>query len=443
MAEMTVVVNNEETFELEQSSTTDSDTLRDSGISIPFDHAPIAFALPEILDDDVQAVAETLRSGWLTTGKVCEQFEADLAAYLGADHVVAVSSATTAEEICLAFLGQKRGQLRIGVPTWTFASTALAVHRTNHVPVLLDVDSDQLNLSADSLDAAIKHAGLDAVVGVHFAGTPMEASIRQLCQENGLVLVEDAAHAIGASDDRGLIRGSEPTLAACYSFYATKNLPIGEGGAIATHSEELASFARTFRLHGMSADAMDRYSTPGRHAYDILHPGIKANLPDPAAALGISQLKRFARNQLYRRQLIMRYRRNLMRIGEIRFAPAAVHEGSADHLAVIVVDSQARRDAIIKHLASCNIGSSVHFRPLHTLSWFRGRVSIGPSGVRNADSLDGRVMSLPLHIGMTVADIDAVSAQVALASLTFGQEDPVESAAGLVHVSSNEGHQPY
>ena len=253
---------------------------------------PIAFARPAMDDVDKAAVLRTLESGWITTGPECAKFEEELASYLGASHVITASSATTAEEICLAYLGEPKGR-RIGVPTWTFASSALAIHRTGHIPVLLDVDPDDLNVSAESLKQAISNGGLDGLVGVHFAGNAVNAEIREICATENMDYIEDAAHALGTSDERGLIRGSDGTLAAFYSFYATKNLPMGEGGAIATDDAQLAEFPRTYRLHGMSADAVNRYASPGKHQYDIIHPGIKANLSDLHATIGRSQLARF------------------------------------------------------------------------------------------------------------------------------------------------------
>ena len=252
-------------------------------------------------------------------------------------------------------------------------------------------------------------------MGVHFAGNAVNKEIREICAEEDIPYIEDAAHALGTRDERGLIRGSDETLAACFSFYATKNLPMGEGGAIATDNDELAEFAKTYRLHGMSADAVDRYSRPGAHSYDILHPGIKANLPDLQAAIGRSQLARFEKMQGKRHDLVLRYRKNLCDVPGLEFVPGERPSGSADHLVVIRLAEPGARDLVIAHLAEHQVGSSVHFIPLHMFSWFAKNVEIGPSGVANADSNDGFVMSLPLHIGLTMSDVDRVSGLVAQA----------------------------
>lgn len=372
----------------------------------------LLFSRPEILPEDIAAVLRVLESGWITTGQEGRSFEQELSEYVGVDHVVTVSSATTAEEICLAFLDLPAGS-RVAVPTWTFVSTALAVERVGCVPVLLDVDRDTLNLSESHLADAIAD-GIDAVVGVHYGGTPLSASLRDMCAAAKVPLVEDAAHAFGTIDDRGFVAG-QGTAGACYSFYATKNLTTGEGGAIATDNPDLAEFARKYRLHGMSSDAVDRYSRPGAHTYDVTVPGLKANMPDLLAALGRSQLQRFSASQERRRELVLRYRECLEQ-AELRFIPGEHHSGSADHLAVVDMLDAARRDAVIVALTEAQIGASVHFRPLHTFSWYtNGNAEIGRHGLEVADSLDGQVMSLPLHVNMTPDDVERVCQVVATA----------------------------
>ena len=221
----------------------------------------VPFAVPDLDADDVAAVARVLESGWLTTGAECLGLEADLGAYLGADHVVAMSSCTAALDTAVAYLDLPPGS-RIGVPTWTFVSSALCAVHLGHRPVLLDVDADTLNLSVESLDAALRDpapdGGLDAVVGVHFGGVALSPAIHERCAEAGVPLIEDAAHALGTRDHRGLVAG-RGSAGACLSFYATKNLTSAEGGALVTDDADLADFARSYRLHGLSRDAWARY----------------------------------------------------------------------------------------------------------------------------------------------------------------------------------------
>ncbi|MCB1031407.1 MAG: DegT/DnrJ/EryC1/StrS aminotransferase family protein, partial [Acidimicrobiales bacterium] len=243
---------------------------------VPLANTPIAFAIPEVTDEDVAAVTAVLRSGWLTTGTEALAFESELSTYLGGSDVIAVSSCTTALEIALAHLRLPQGS-RVGVPAWTFASTGLAAVRNGLQPVLVDVEPDTLNLSAKALDAEAPN--LQAVIPVHFAGTAVSAEVHETAGRHGLHVIEDAAHALGTTDHRGKI-GSPGTSPTCFSFYATKNLSSGEGGAIATTDPDLAKFARTYRLHGMDADAWARYRPGAKAGYDITEPGIKANFPD-------------------------------------------------------------------------------------------------------------------------------------------------------------------
>lgn len=369
----------------------------------------IRFSAPDVGDDEVAAATRALLSGWITTGEECLSLESELAAYLDVEHVVAVSSCTAALEIASAHLGLPRGA-RIGVPTWTFVSTALAPYHRGLRPVPLDIDLTTFNLSVDALRAAIDGpGGLDAVIGVHFAGTPMAPEIHQVCAEAGIPLIEDAAHALGASDHRGRIAG-QGTAGACFSFYATKNLTSAEGGALATDDADLAAFAQSFRLHGLSRDAWARY-TPGARtgSYDIVGDGLKANLPDVLAAVARAQLGRFDELQARRRTMATAYREHLATIEGVRVVPTSPHPGSADHLMVVVLPEHADREMVQKQMSAESIGTSIHFRPLHTFSWFAHQgLDSGPGGTPNADSVADRVLSLPFHTQLSDADIERV-----------------------------------
>ncbi len=386
------------------ATTNQADGGADHGATAPANDAPIMFAVPDITEDDIAAVTRTLRSGWLTTGGECQQLEEDLAAHVGADHVVGVSSCTAALEITIAHLRLRPGA-RIGVPAWTFVSTALAAVHNRLQVVLIDVDPDTLNLDPAALAAALAE-GLEAVIAVHFGGVPVPREIHDLCQTAGVPLIEDAAHALGATDHRGAVGSAGPSP-ACFSFYATKNLTSAEGGAIATNDAALAAFARSYRLHGMSNDALQRYRPGGSVTYDLVEPGIKANLPDVLAALARSQLRRFDAMQARRRAILRRYRHNLQPTG-LRFVPLAEADGSADHLAVILLPEGADRDATISGLKAVGIHPSMHFRPLHHFSWFETHALVGPGGLSVCDRAAPRAMSLPLHIGLSDGDVDRV-----------------------------------
>ena len=364
---------------------------------------PILFSVPDISEADIAAVVAVLRSRWITTGSECTELERELEEHLGCRYAVAVSSCTAAMEIALAHLRLPPGS-RVGVPAWTFVSTALAAVHNQLQPVLLDVEPDTLNLSPASLQAALDE-GLDAVIAVHFGGVPVSRAIHDLCAAAAVPLIEDAAHALGASDHRGLIGGGSGT--ACFSFYATKNLTSAEGGAIATNSADLAEFARSYRLHGMSADSWARYRPGGAATYDVVEPGLKANLPDVLAALARSQLRRFSEMQVRRREILDRYRRHFDVLG-LAMVPAAAAPGSADHLAVMLLPKGVDRNLVMDGLKRAGINPSVHFRPLHTFTWMRENAIIGPSGLATCDALAARELSLPLHVGLQDNDIDRI-----------------------------------
>jgi len=374
----------------------------DDGVT---DDRPIRFAVPEITEADVEAVTRVLRSGWITTGDECLALEAELAEFLEVPHVVTTSSCTAALEIAIAHLRLAPGA-RVGVPTWTFASTALAAHRDGAVPVLLDVDADTLNLAPDALSDALDE-GLDAVIAVHFAGVALDEKVHELCAQAGVPLIEDAAHALGTRDHRGLVAG-QGTAGACYSFYATKNLTSGEGGALATDDEELAEFARVFRLHGMSRDAWARYHPGASEGYDVIEAGIKGNMPDLLAALARSQLHRFGELQHRRRHIVGRYRADLADIEGLTFVPRDLSADGADHLMVVLLPDGVNRSVVRRRMAERKIGTSVHFQPLHTLRWFEEHAVVARRGTPTADDVAPRALSLPLHPGLTDTDVDFV-----------------------------------
>lgn len=370
------------------------------------EHKEIRFSAPDITQAEVEAAGRALLSGWITTGGECLALEAELAAYLDVPYVVAMSSCTAALEVAVAYLDLPRGS-RIGVPTWTFVSTATAAYHRGLIPVPLDVEASNFNLSADALERALPE--LDAVIGVHFGGVPLPRTIHELCAGAGVPFIEDGAHALGASDHRGMVAG-QGTAGCCYSFYATKNLTSAEGGALATDDPELAAFAQSFRLHGLSRDAWARY-LPGAKTggYDILGDGLKANLPDVLAAVARVQLSRFEDLQAARRKLALQYRDLLAGIDGVRVVPSEPVDGSADHLMMVLLPEGTDRAAVQAHLNRADIGTGVHFRPLHTFRWFTEHgITPGPGGTPVADAYEHRALSLPFHTKLEQTDVERV-----------------------------------
>jgi len=279
-----------------------------------------------------------------------------------------------------------------------------SVIHNGHVPVLVDSDAADLNISTDGIRRAIDN-GAGAVIVVHFAGVPVSAEIYDLCQQRNVPLIEDSAHALGTE-----LPADRPVWASCYSFYATKNLTTGEGGAVSTPHEAVDTFVRKYRLHGLSADAWRRYAPGGRPTYDVEMPGIKGNMPDLLAALGRSQLRRFDDLQARRRDIVLGYREALGTIGA-RPLPVSFDPRSAHHLMVIELPADVQRDEIVTSMAAAGVGTSVHFRPVHRFSAIAAHCDLTDSlGV--ADRLADRVLSLPLHPGLTPDDTDYVVAHL-------------------------------
>jgi dTDP-4-amino-4,6-dideoxygalactose transaminase len=367
---------------------------------------PLQFVNPGISDEDIHAVMRVLRSGWLTTGFECRVFEEELSGYLGAHYAVATSSGTAALEVALRCLDLPRGA-RVAIPSWTFVATMTAVLAAGLAPVLVDVDPDSLNVAPHALEAALG-SGIDAVVLVHFAGVPVAREVHELCARADVPVVEDAAHALGAVDHRGLIRGAG-CIAACFSFGSTGNITAGEGGALVTDRADVAARAAALRLHGLTRDAWARFHPDEPARYGLLEPGAKANLPDLLAALGRSQLARLEDRQERRRRLVIEYRKQLAVIPGVRAVPEHLAVDGSDHLLVVVLPAGADRDGIQQRLREEGVPTAVHFPPLHHFDWFRAHAEIGRGGLAVADAHADRVLSLPLHAEMTLSDVERVA----------------------------------
>jgi len=366
---------------------------------------PLQFVNPGVSDEDIHAVMRVLRSGWLTTGFECRAFEEELADYVGALHAVATSSGTAALEVALRCLDLPRGA-RVAMPAWTFVATMTAVLGAGLAPVLVDIDADSLNVAPHALDAVLT-TGIDAVVLVHFGGVPVAREAHELCRRAEVPVVEDAAHALGAVDHRGVIGGAG-SFAACFSFGSTGNITAGEGGAIVTDRADVAARAAALRLHGLTRDAWARFHPDEPARYGLLEPGTKANLPDLLAALARSQLARLEDRQERRRRLVIEYRKQIALVPGVRAVPEHLAVDGSDHLFVVALPAGTERDRVQHELREAGVPSAVHFPPLHHFDWFRARAEIGRGGLSVADTYADRVLSLPLHAEMSVGDVERV-----------------------------------
>jgi dTDP-4-amino-4,6-dideoxygalactose transaminase len=369
----------------------------------------IPFCRTIITEEAQQAALRVLQSGWITMGRESIEFEDEFASWVGARHAVVVSSCTAALEIALSALNLPIGS-PVLTPTLTFCGAVQAIIRAGLRPVLVDADEISLGVSPGGVAKAAAKSGAAAMVVQHMAGYPLDT--RSLADAAGLApdrVVEDAAHGLGAALG-GAALGSE-SHTACFSFYATKNLPIGEGGAITTTNADLAERFRKMRLHGMTSDAWRRYEVSGSWKYTVEEAGLKANFTDLQAAIGRAQLRQLDDWQRRRTEIADRYDSQLASIPGIQLPPRPPRAVHAWHLYIIRIHDQfgLSRDATIDALARNGIGTSVHFIPVHHLPYFRTTLGlIECSGLTVADQMFPKLLSLPLHPGMSDADVDRV-----------------------------------
>ncbi len=372
----------------------------------------LPYNLPDIGDDEIKAVVETLRSGWLAPGPRAQAFEEAFAGRVGVAHAVAVNSCTAGMHLALLAAGVGPGDEVVTSPI-TFAATANVIAHTGATPVLADVDPADLNLDPVAVRARLTPR-TKALMPVHYAGQPCRMDeLRAIAQERGLRLIEDAAHAVGSAY-RGEPVGKTPD-AAVFSFYATKNITTGAGGILTTDNAALAERVRTLRLHGLSADAWDRYADTGSPFYRVLEAGFNYAMPDMEAALGLAQLRRLDGFLARRAELAELYGLLLAGAPEIELPSARPEVTHSWHLYVIRLRRGAlriSRDEFLRELKEQGIGTSVHFIPLNHHPYFREAYGWQPGDHPNADAAFEEIVSLPLYTRMTDADVQRVAEAV-------------------------------
>jgi dTDP-4-amino-4,6-dideoxygalactose transaminase len=372
----------------------------------------LPFARPLIGEREKQLVLEALESGWITTGPKSQEFARRIAALGGARHGVAVNSATGALHLALVALGVGAGD-EVVTSTYTFAACVNVIEHVGARPVLVDVEPDTLCLDPRAVERALT-ARTRAVMAVDYAGHPADIdALHSLCRPRALPLIEDAAHALGAAIG-GRPVGSLADVTA-FSFYATKNLTTGEGGAAVTDDEELAARMELLSLHGMNRDAWRRYSDTGSWYYELTAPGFKYNLSDVLAAIGLGQLERFEAMQERRRAIVRRYDEAFAALPEMatpRVRPGVRHAWHLYPVALGLERLTCDRARFIAELRAENIGTSVHFIPIHLHPYFRERLGVGPGDFPVADEAYRRAVSLPLFPGMSDGDVEDVIAAV-------------------------------
>jgi len=374
----------------------------------------LPFALPDIGEEEIAEVMDSLRSGWLTTGPKAKRFEQEFSEFVG-DGVesLAVNSATAGLHLALEAIGIGPGDEVITTP-YTFTATAEVVRYLGADPFFVDIDPDTFNINPIGIDAVIS-ARTKAIIPVHFAGLSCDMDgILGSAKKHNLKVVEDAAHSLPATY-KGQMIGSLDSDITVYSFYATKTITTGEGGMVVTRNPELAKRCRIMRLHGISRDAFDRYTStkPAWH-YEVVEPGFKYNMTDVAASLGLQQLKKAWAFQRRREQMAEIYNESFKDLPLILPPRASAGDMHAWHLYVIRLsdDVSTPRDRFIELMAEKGVGCSVHFIPLHLHPYWRDRYNLKPEDFPSALKAYERAVSLPLYTKMSNDDQQRVISAV-------------------------------
>jgi dTDP-4-amino-4,6-dideoxygalactose transaminase len=374
----------------------------------PFRASWLPFHRPCIEEDEIAEVVDTLRGGWLTTGPRTRRFEREFAEYVGAKHAVAVNSATAAMHLALEAIGLRPGD-EVIVPAYTFTATAEVVLYFGARPVIVDVEPSAMTIDPAAAEAAVTER-TRAIMPVDLAGVPCEYdALRDLARRHNLVLIADSAHALPTRYKDELV-GTIADLTA-FSFYVTKPLATGEGGMLVTDDEQWAERAQIMSLHGISHDAWKRYTAEGSWYYEVVASGFKYNLTDVAAALGLRQLTKQDRFLAERLSIAERYHAAFGQMAELEVPRPADHVESSWHLYLLKLNLEhlsADRAEVIRALHAENIGTSVHFIPLHLHPSYRERYGYTPDSFPVAYQEYRRVISLPIFPGMTDSDVGDV-----------------------------------
>jgi dTDP-4-amino-4,6-dideoxygalactose transaminase len=369
------------------------------------------FSPPLIGEEEIDEVVKTLRSGWITTGPQVERFQSEFKEFIGAEAALALNSCTSALHVALAALGIGPGDRVVSTPM-TFASSIHVIEHMGAEPVLVDVEPDTLNIDPDQIEAAVKaDPSIKAILPVHLYGHPAEMDpILDIARRYKLAVIEDAAHSLPARY-RGRMIGApvdgDVTNLVAFSFYATKNLTTGEGGML-TGPPELIDQARVWSLHGMSRDAYKRYTAEGSWFYEILLPGFKYNMPDLQAAMGVQQLAKLPKFQRRRREIVDQYHEAFAAMEGLERPVERPHVESAWHIYAIRLHLdrlKIDRSRFIEELKERNIGSSVHFIPVHIHPYYRDKYNFAPDRFPVAFHAYERLVSLPLSPKLTDDDV--------------------------------------
>ncbi len=372
----------------------------------------LPFSRPSISEEEITAVDEVLRSGWITTGPKTAGFEEMFRRYCGAGGAVALSSATGGMDLLLAALDIGPGD-EVVTPSMTWVSTVNLIMRHGATPVFADVDRDTLMVDAELLKPCLSEF-TKLIVPVHFAGAAVDMGpIRRLAADNRIPLAEDAAHAAG-TEYRGEKIGCRGT--AIFSFHPIKNMTTGEGGMFCTDDPALLDRVRRLKFHGLGVDAYDRRQQGRSPQAEVIEPGYKYNMTDISAALGTGQLGRLDSFIARRTELARYYRERLATVDELLpLAMPAWEQRHAWHLFIVRLDidrAGISRNSFMAELQKKNIGTGIHFRAVHEQKYYRETLKLLPGTLPATEWNSERICSLPLFPAMTTDDVDDVVAAI-------------------------------
>ena len=372
----------------------------------------LPFSKPSISESEIEAVAEVLRSGWITTGRKAAEFEAAFQAYCHAQGAVALCSGTAGMHLLLAALGIGPGD-EVITPSMTWVSTVNLIVLAGATPVFADIDRDTLMVSAATV-APLVTERTRLIIPVHFAGAAADMEpLRRLAAAKGIRLVEDAAHAVG-TEYRGEKIGQRST--AIFSFHPIKNMTCGEGGMFCSDDAQLLERIRRLKFHGLGVDAYDRAMQGRSPQAEVLEPGFKYNLTDMAAALGLGQLERLDAFIEKRALLAGRYGERLAGVDEILpLGLPSCPMRHAWHLFVVRLDTKRAgmgRETFMGELKKRNIGTGIHFKAAHLQRYYRETSPLPEGALPNTEWNSDRICSLPLFPDMTIEDVDEVVAAI-------------------------------
>jgi len=371
----------------------------------------IPYSRPVLEEEEIQEVVDTLRSGWLTTGPKVAQFEKDFCAYVGCSYALAVNSATAGLHLALEALGVGAGD-KVITTVHTFTATAEVIRYLGAEPIFVDIEPTSYNIDPSLIETALKqHSGVKAIIPVHYAGQSANmTAIMDLAKQYSVKVVEDAAHALPCTHE-GTVIGTIADITV-FSFYANKTITTGEGGMVATDDESIAKRIKTMRLHGISRDVFDRFtSNKPNWYYEVVAPGFKYNMMDMCGALGIHQLKKAKRFQLARADIARRYQQGLSELPLVLPAQVNVSDVHSWHIYSIQLELEKltiSRDEFIEKMSEHGVGTSVHYIPLHRMPYWKEACQLDDKQYPVSSKISDRHVSLPNFASMTEEEVDAV-----------------------------------